>query len=183
MGTIFEVFIELVTILFLFLRFFFWGGCHKARGTLPPRPGMEFTPLALEGKALTISPAGKSCFVRTLWNPDCLLLSIVTFKTICRKQVWQLRKMKAHNGKLEKGRDPWCWERPKAGGEGGDRGWDGWMASATRWTWVWASSGSWWWTGRPGVLQSMGSQSCTRVSNLTTKRDDMKICSEKKKKH
>ena len=54
---------------------------------------------------------------------------------------------------------PWCWERLKAGGEGGDRGWDGWMASLTRWTWVWVDSGSWWWTGRPGVLQSVGSQS------------------------
>ena len=53
---------------------------------------------------------------------------------------------------------PWCWERLKAGGEGDNRGWDGWMASLTRWTWVWVNSGSWWWTGRPGVLQSMGSQ-------------------------
>ena len=53
---------------------------------------------------------------------------------------------------------PWRWERLKAGGEGEDRGWDGWMASPTQWTWVWASSRSWWWTGRPGVLQSMGSQ-------------------------
>ena len=53
---------------------------------------------------------------------------------------------------------PWCWERLKAGGEGDDRGWDGWMASLTRWTWVWASFGNWWWTGSPGVLQSMGSQ-------------------------
>ena len=52
----------------------------------------------------------------------------------------------------------WCWERLKAGGEGDDRRWDGWMASPTQWTWVWASSRSWWWTGRPGVLQSMGSQ-------------------------
>ena len=43
--------------------------------------------------------------------------------------------------------------RLKAGGEGDDRGWDGWMASLTQWTWVWASSGSWWWTGEPGVLQ------------------------------
>ena len=43
---------------------------------------------------------------------------------------------------------PWCWERLKAGGEGDDRGWDGWMASLTWWTWVWASSGSWWWTGK-----------------------------------
>ena len=49
-------------------------------------------------------------------------------------------------------------ERLRAGGEGDDRGWDGWMASPTQWTWVWASSGSWWWTGKPGVLQSMGSQ-------------------------
>ena len=45
-----------------------------------------------------------------------------------------------------------------AGGEGEDRGWDGWMASLTRWTWVWVNSGSWWWTGRPGVLWLMGSQ-------------------------
>ena len=53
---------------------------------------------------------------------------------------------------------PWCWERWRAGGEGDDRGWDGWMASPTHWRWVWVDSGSWWWTGRPGVLQSMGSQ-------------------------
>ena len=53
---------------------------------------------------------------------------------------------------------PWCWERLKVGGEGDDRGWDSWMASPTRWTWVWASSKSWWWTGKPGMLQSMGSQ-------------------------
>ena len=53
---------------------------------------------------------------------------------------------------------PWCWERLKAGEEGDDRGWDGWMASLTRWTWVWANSGSWWQTGKPGMLQSMESQ-------------------------
>ena len=53
---------------------------------------------------------------------------------------------------------PWCWERLKAGGEGDNRGWDGWMASLTRWTWVWVSSGSWGWTGNPGLVQSMGSQ-------------------------
>ena len=52
-----------------------------------------------------------------------------------------------------------------AGGEGDDRGWDGWMASLTRWTWVWVNSGSWWWTGRPGVLRFMGSQSRTRLSD------------------
>ena len=52
----------------------------------------------------------------------------------------------------------WCWERLRAGGEGDDRGWDGWMASPTRWIWVWVNSGTWWWTGRPGVLRYMGSQ-------------------------
>ena len=55
-------------------------------------------------------------------------------------------------------RRPWCWERLKVGREGDDKGWDGWMASLTRWTWVWVSSGSWQWTGKPGVLWSMGSQ-------------------------
>ena len=53
---------------------------------------------------------------------------------------------------------PCCWERLRVGGEEDDRGWDGWTASPSQWTWVWVNSGSWWWTGRPGVLQSMGSQ-------------------------
>ena len=47
---------------------------------------------------------------------------------------------------------PWCWERLKAGGEGYERAWDDWMVSPTGWTWVWASSESWWWTGKPVVL-------------------------------
>ena len=54
---------------------------------------------------------------------------------------------------------PWCWEGLGAGGKGDNRGWDGWKASPTRWMWVSVNSGSWWWTGRPGVLQFMGSQS------------------------
>ena len=53
---------------------------------------------------------------------------------------------------------PWCWERLRTGGEGDDRGWDGWMASLTQWTWVWVDSVSWWWTGRPGMLRFIGSQ-------------------------
>ena len=60
----------------------------------------------------------------------------------------------------------WCWRRLLrvpweglgAGGEGDNRGWDGWMASPTQWTWVWVNSGSWWWTGRPGILWFMGLQ-------------------------
>ena len=55
-------------------------------------------------------------------------------------------------------KDPDAGERLKAGGEGDDRGWDGWMVSLTQWIWVWVNSGSWWWTGRPGVLQFMGLQ-------------------------
>ena len=53
---------------------------------------------------------------------------------------------------------PWCWERLRAGGEGDNRGWDGWMASPAQWTWIWVGSGSWWWTRRPGMLSSMGLQ-------------------------
>ena len=64
---------------------------------------------------------------------------------------------------------PWCWKRLKANGEeeinlknkkenGDNRGWEGWVASPMWWTWVWVSSESWWWTGKPGALQSMGSQ-------------------------
>ena len=52
----------------------------------------------------------------------------------------------------------WCWERLRVGGDGDERGWDGRMASPTQWTWVWVNSGSWWWTGRPSVLQFMVSQ-------------------------
>ena len=66
----------------------------------------------------------------------------------------------------------WCevlthWKRPwlGAGGEGDDRGWDGWMASLTHWIWVWVDSGSWWWTGRPGVLRVTKSR--TRLSDWT----------------
>ena len=62
---------------------------------------------------------------------------------------------------------PGCWERLKTGGKGDDRGWDGWMASPTRWTWVWGSSGSWWWMGKPGMLQSMGSHCPPQLSDWT----------------
>ena len=62
----------------------------------------------------------------------------------------------------------WYWERLKAGEEGDDRGWDGWMASPTQWRWVWVNSGSWLWTGRLGVLQSMESaKNRTQLSDWT----------------
>ena len=69
---------------------------------------------------------------------------------------------------------PWGWERLKVG-EGDDRGGDGWMASPTQWTCIWVSSWSWWWTGRPGVLQSMRSQSLTRLSHWTEPKTRKKL--------
>ena len=62
---------------------------------------------------------------------------------------------------------PWCWERLKTGGEGDHSGWDNWMASPTQRTWVWVNSGSWWGTGRPGMLWFMGSQRVTQLSDWT----------------
>ena len=67
-------------------------------------------------------------------------------------QLWQFSIMLTHWKGL------WCWEGLGAGGEEEDRGWDGWMASLTRWTSFWVNSGSWWWTGRSGMLWFMGSQ-------------------------
>ena len=61
-------------------------------------------------------------------------------------------------GELTHWKRPSCWERLKSGREGDDRVWDGWMTSPTQWAWVWASFGSLWWTGEPGMLQSMGLQ-------------------------
>ena len=71
---------------------------------------------------------------------------------------WNSNTLATWCEELTRWKRPWCWERLRAGGEGDDRGWDGWMASPTGWTWVWAGSRSWWWTGKPGVLQFMESQ-------------------------
>ena len=70
---------------------------------------------------------------------------------------WNSSNLATWCNELTHWKRPWCWEILKAGEEG-DRRWDDWMASPIQWAWVWASSGSWWWTGRPGVLQSMGLQ-------------------------
>ena len=71
---------------------------------------------------------------------------------------WNSSTLTTWCGELTHLKRPWCWERLRAGGEGDDRGWDGWMASLTQWTWVWVNSGNWWGTGKPGVLQFLGSQ-------------------------
>ena len=71
------------------------------------------------------------------------------------RQSWNSNTLATWCKVLTPWKRPWCWERLKAGGEGDDREWDGWMESPTWWTWVWVSSRSWWWTGKPSVLQSM----------------------------
>ena len=71
---------------------------------------------------------------------------------------WNSNTLATSCEELTHWRRPWCWEGLGARGEGDDRGWDGWMALPTRWAWIWVNSGSWWWSGRPGVLWFMGSQ-------------------------
>ena len=61
---------------------------------------------------------------------------------------------------------PWCWERLRAGGEGDDRGWDGWMASLTQWSWVWVNSGSWWWTMCLACYGSWGRKESDKTERL-----------------
>ena len=86
------------------------------------------------------------------WKDWCWSWNSNTLATRCEELTWKR---------------PWCWERLKAGGEVEVRGWDGWMASLTQRMWVWVGSGTWWWTGKPGVLQSMGSQSPTQLTDWT----------------
>ena len=90
------------------------------------------------------SPLWRGSALGVLWKEWCWSWNSGTLATPCEELT--------HWKRL------WCWEGLRAGGEGDDRGWDGWMASLTRWTWVWANSGSWWRAGRSGMLRFMGSQ-------------------------
>ena len=90
------------------------------------------------------SPSWRRSVLAIHWKDWCWSWKSSTLATSCEE--------------LTHWKRPWCWEGLGAGGEGDDRGWDGWMASPTWWTWVWVGSGSWWWTGRPGVLWFTGSQ-------------------------
>ena len=89
------------------------------------------------------SPSERKSALNIHWKDWCWSWSSNTLATWC-KEWTQWKRL-------------WCWERLKAG-EVDDREWDGWMASLTQWTWVWASPRSWWWTRKPGVLKSIGSQ-------------------------
>ena len=83
-------------------------------------------------------------------SPGCLLEGLMWS--------WNSSTLATSWEELTHWKRPWCWEGLGSRGQGDDRGWDGWMASPTPWTWVWVNSRSWWWTGRPGVLWFMGSQ-------------------------
>ena len=89
------------------------------------------------------SPPWRRSVLGVHWKDCCWSWNSNTLATSCEELTHRKR--------------PWCWERLGAGGEGDNRGWDGWMASPTRWAWVWVNSGSWWWTGRPGMLRFTGS--------------------------
>ena len=90
------------------------------------------------------------------WRRSLNLCSVIHWKEWCWS--WNSSTLTTSCEELTHWKRPWRLEGLGAGGEGDDRGWDGWMASPTWWTWVWVNSGSWWWTGRPGVLQSVGWQ-------------------------
>ena len=105
-------------------------------------------------KTFIISPSWRRSVLGVHWKVWCWSWNSNTLATWCEELTYWKR--------------PWCWERLRAGGEGDDRGWDGWMASLTQWTWVWVNSWSWWWTGRPGVLCVCGvAKSRTRLSDWT----------------
>ena len=93
-------------------------------------------------------PSSRKSVLNIHWKDRCWSWNSNTLATWC-EELTHLKR-------------PWCWERLKAGGEGNNGGWDSWMASLTQWTQVWIKSGSWWWTGKPGMLQSMGSQRVRR---------------------
>ena len=121
--------------------------------------------LGLQGDAT--SPSLRKSFLNIHWKDWWWSWNSNTLATWC-KELTRLKR-------------PWCWARLKAGGEGDNRGWVGWMASPTWWTWSRASFRSWWWTGKPGVLQSMGSQ---RVGhNWVTELTDWSLLGHVLKKH
>ena len=91
--------------------------------------------LGLQG--VQTSPSSRKSVLNINWKDWFWSWNSNTFTTWCE----ELTHLK----------NPWWWERLKVG-DGEDRGWVGWMASLTQWTWVWLNSGSWWWTGRPGGL-------------------------------
>ena len=117
----------------------------------------------LSAKELMLLNCGVGGLLRVPWtarrsNQSILKRSVlgVHWKEWCWS--WNSNTLATWCEELTHCKRPWCWEGLGAGGEGDNRGWDGWMASPTQWTWLWVNSRSWWWTGSPAVLQFGGSQ-------------------------
>ena len=153
-----------------------------------PRPGIESESFALEGRFLTTGSPDKSLlflFSDLLNGWESLGQKGDQTGQSYRKSTlnihwkgwcWSSNTLATWCEELTHWKRPWFWERLKAGREGNDSGWDGWMASPTWRTWVWTNFGSLWRTGKPGVLQSMGSQRAG-VSNWTTATKKMRVTS------
>ena len=134
----------------------YWSGVATSfsRGTSQPRDWIH------------VSRVGKQIILLLIYHftevpkVDILTLFLMLEErfSIFYHWIWNSSTLATSCEELTHRKRLWCWEGLGAGGERDDRGWDGWMASPTQWTWVWVNSGSWWWTGRPGVLQFMGSQ-------------------------
>ena len=118
--------------------------------------------LALKAECRRIDAFELWCWRRLLrvpWTARRSNQSILKISPACSLEGLMLKlKLQYFGHLITRWKRPWCWEGLGAGGEGDNRGWDGWMASPTQWTWVWVNSKSWWWTGRPGVLWFMGLQ-------------------------
>ena len=149
-----------------------WG-CNKRTPPLPSTPPSMLTWLAEHTRLLVQSGTTSSSKSQSSLQLPVLVrathITVPIKRWLCPQWLilWPQFMMSSTKGlffflplticqELTHWKRPWQWARLKA--EGDDRGGGGRMASPTRWAWVWASSGSWWWTGRPGVLQSMGSQ-------------------------
>ena len=116
------------------------------------------------------SPSLRRSVLNIHWKDWCWSWNSNTFATWCEE--------------LTHWKRPWCWERLRAGGKGDTREWDGWMGSLTQWTRVWVNSRSWWWTGRPGMLQSMRSQTDghdweTELSRTDWKKGEVELFSSR----
>ena len=140
----------------------YWSGLPFPPPGVPPDPGIKPTfPMSpvLQVDSLSTEPSGKPICKTPRRSNQSILKEIspeysmegLMLKLKLQYFGHRMRSTDLFEKTLMLG-------KTEAEGEGDDRGWDGWMASLTQWTWVWISSGSWWWTGKPGVLQSMGLQ-------------------------
>ena len=135
-----------------------WAVMPSSRGSSQPRDQTQVSHTT--GEFFTVSATREALFPN---KGGLITMSIlkefspgVHWKDCCWS--WNSNTLATSCEELTHWKRPWCWQGLGAGEEGDDRGWDGWMASPTRWAWVWVNSRSWWWTGRPGVLRFMGSQ-------------------------